>query len=190
VTVGREGTKEPGGAIEIHELPPERLDILADIDRSEHIDTLYTARGGELIARSVDLDVPAWSHDGSGPHSVGALVEGLAPILERGARLLGAEVDGRIAGVAIVEERFDADMAWLVFLHVSRPFRRMGIAHALWDRCVSLAGEAGAHSMYVSATPSDSAVGFYTAMGCHGAPTPHPVLLAEEPEDIHLISPI
>jgi hypothetical protein len=41
--------------------------------------------------------------------------------------------------------------------------------------------------VYVSATPSESAVGFYTSMGFTPTPDPIPELFALEPEDIHMI---
>jgi hypothetical protein len=44
--------------------------------------------------------------------------------------------------------------------------------------------------MYVSATPTGSAVGFYLSRGCHLADPPHPALLASEPDDIHLVCPL
>ena len=80
--------------------------------------------------------------------------------------------------------------AWLAFLHVSREYRRSGVAAALWFAGAEIAANAGATSIYVSATPSGSAIGFYTSRGCQLAETPHPALLAKEPEDIHLICPI
>ena len=55
---------------------------------------------------------------------------------------------------------------------------------------LEIAAAAGAMSMYVSATPSGSAVGFYMSRGCQLAARPHPALFAKEPEDIHLICPI
>lgn len=42
----------------------------------------------------------------------------------------------------------------------------------------------------VSATPSGSAVGFYTSRGCRVVDAPHPELFAKEPEDIHLTCPV
>lgn len=50
-----------------------------------------------------------------------------------------------------------------------------------------MAHEDGATHLYVSATPTGSAVGFYTSKGFAPTDTPHPDLLAEEPEDIHMI---
>jgi hypothetical protein len=53
----------------------------------------------------------------------------------------------------------------LAFLHVSRPFRRKGAAQALWNVAAELSAANGAESMYVSATPTASAVGFYLPTG-------------------------
>ncbi len=101
--------------------------------------------------------------------------------------LLGAFDEEQLAGVAVVDPSFEPRMAWLAFLHVTRPCRRRGAARALWSAAVDLAVAAGAASMYVSATPTGSAVGFYLRQGCRLADPPHPELFAHEPEDIHLI---
>jgi GNAT superfamily N-acetyltransferase len=174
--------------MEVRAMPATDLGRLAEIDRSEHIDTLYEVHGGELVALPADIDVPRWSLEGSGPHTVASFVEGLAPIVDRGATLLGALDQTALAGVAIIEERFEGDMAWLAFMHVSRRFRRAGVGAALWAEAVRLARSAGARSMYVSATPSGSAVSFYLAQGCRLVAEPHPALFEKEPEDIHLIA--
>jgi GNAT superfamily N-acetyltransferase len=71
--------------------------------------------------------------------------------------------EGETAGAAIVDPVFEPPMAWLAWLHVSRPHRRLGVAHALWTEATTLARAAGATSMYISATPTGSAVGFYLA---------------------------
>jgi hypothetical protein len=76
--------------IEIQALPADRLSIIAEIDRSEHVDTLLEARAGELTSRPVDIEVPRWTSEGSGPESVEGFIGFLGPILERGATLLGA----------------------------------------------------------------------------------------------------
>jgi GNAT superfamily N-acetyltransferase len=178
---------EDAGVIEIQELPPERIDLLGEIDRSEHIDQLYEATGGVLASRCVAIDVPAWDTSGSGPHSVTRLLADMQPVLARSAVLLGASATGDLAGIAVVEERYEGTMAWLALLHVSRPHRRRGVATALWDESVTRGRLAGATSMYVSATPSTSAVGFYLSRGCQVPSEPRAELFAKEPEDIHLI---
>lgn len=80
--------------------------------------------------------------------------------------------------------------AWDPNLHLSRPYRRKGVAQALWNVAVDIAVADGAESMYVSATPTGSAVGFYLRQGCRVAQPVHPELFAEEPEDIHLVCPL
>ena len=176
--------------IEVRTLPAVDLARIAEIDRSEHIDILNEVHGGEVVSHAVDIDVPRWSTEGTGPHSIASFIDFLTPLIDRGATLLGAFDQAVLAGVAVIEERFEGDMAWLAFMHVSRQYRRTGVGGALWTEAFRLARAAGARSMYVSATPSGSAVPFYLAMGCQLVAEPHPQLYDAEPEDIHLILPI
>lgn len=106
-----------------------------------------------------------------------------AGVVEQGA----FDDDDELGGIAIVDPGFEPDLAWFAFLHVSRPRRRRGAASALWAESASIARDAGASAMYVSATPTGSAVGFYLRQGCRLADPVHPVLFADEPEDIHLV---
>ena len=73
---------------------------------------------------------------------------------------------------------------------MSRPHRRRGVAHALWVEATALARAAGATSMYISATPTGSAIGFYLAHGAVLADPVHPVLFGYEPDDVHLVAPL
>jgi predicted N-acetyltransferase YhbS len=104
----------------------------------------------------------------------------------RGGVLLGAFDAERTVGLAIVHPSFERLLAWLAFLHVSRSYRRKGAAQALWDAAVDISTAGGAESIYVSATPTESAVGFYLRQGCRLAQPVHPDLFAAEPDDIHL----
>ncbi len=174
--------------IDITVQEPSRLrDLVAGVDRSEVIELNYRVEDGTLVGEQVHWEVPAWDETGDGPHSVNVRVEFLQPILDRGGVLLGATSHGAVAGVAAVEVEFEPGTAWLPFLHVSRRFRRRGVAAELWSEAESLARQGGAASMLVSATPSASAVGFYLSRGCKLADPPHPQLLAKEPEDVHLV---
>jgi len=78
-------------------------------------------------------------------------------------------------------------VAQLALLHVSRAYRRQGIATRLFQEACRLARGDGAEELYVSATPSESAVGFYRSQGCRLAEQVNEELYAEEPEDIHMI---
>ena len=181
---------EVGGAVEIRELGTGDIELIREIDRSEHIDTLYTVKESRLHAESVDLDVPPWDGEGHREHSSARRIKEFKPIVDGGATLLGAFIDDAFAGIAIVGPTFEERTAWFAFLHVSRDYRRKGVASALWVAGVEVAANADANAMYVSATPSGSAVGFYTSRGCKLTEEPHPALFAKEPEDIHLVCPI
>ena len=133
-------------------------------------------------------DIPPWDARGSGEHSVASHVAFCESVVADGATLLGAfNDDGEVMGLATVHPTFEPGLAWLATLHVSRIYRRRGAASALWDAGAALAREAGARSLYVSATPTGSAIGFYLGRGCQLANPVHPVLFAHEPADIHLV---
>jgi GNAT superfamily N-acetyltransferase len=169
----------------------EDVSLVATIDRSEHVDVQYAVIGGRLTEQPVVMgDVPAWDPTGSGPHSVAAHIEFCRAAIAGGGVLLGAFDEATPFGLAVIDPGFEPRLAWLAFLHVSRPHRRRGAASALWDEAADLARAAGASSIYVSATPTGSAVGFYLRQGCRLADPVHPTLFANEPEDIHLVCPL
>jgi ribosomal protein S18 acetylase RimI-like enzyme len=173
--------------VELRRLQAEDMVLVAELDRSEHIDRSYRVEGGRLLFDAVDWDVPGWFTDRQGDHSLANLIETWQPIVAEGAEFFGAFENAAVLGVMIVDPRFQPEVAWLAFLHVGRSHRRRGVAGKLWDRAEHLATAAGALSLYVSATSSGSAVGFYLSRGCELAVEPHPALFAKEPEDIHLL---
>jgi GNAT superfamily N-acetyltransferase len=169
-------------------LPADDVVLVATIDRTEHVDIEYRIVDGELQRVPATIpDIPPWDPIGSGPHSVAAHVAFCESVVARGGILLGAFDDEQAAGLAIIDAAFEPRLAWLAVLHVSRPFRRKGAAQALWNVAVEIAAASGAQSMYVSATPTESAVGFYLKQGCRLAHPVHPGLFAAEPDDIHLV---
>jgi GNAT superfamily N-acetyltransferase len=178
--------------IEIRRLPASEVGVIAGIDRSEHVDVQYEVRGRRIVERPVLMaDIPDWDRVGDGEHSLAHHLRACAEHLTAGGILLAAITgEGETAGAAIVDPVFQPPMAWLAWLHVSRPYRRRGVAHALWTEATALARAAGAASMYISATPTGSAVGFYVAHGAVLADPVHPVLFEQEPDDIHLISSV
>jgi ribosomal protein S18 acetylase RimI-like enzyme len=172
----------------VRKLDADDVSLIATIDRSEHVDVEYAVIGGRLTERPVTMtDIPPWEATGSGPHSVGAKIKFCTPLLADGAVLLGSFDGASPVGLAVLDPSFESRLAWLAFLHVSRPHRRRGAAQGLWNEAVALARAAAAESMYISATPTGSAVGFYLRQGCQLANPPHPALFAKEPEDIHLV---
>ena len=173
--------------VEVKRLRPEDVELVRDIDRSEHVDVQYAVVDGRLVEQPPIIeDVPPWSREGTGEHSVAGHIASCTAVLEGGGVLFGAFDGPEVAGLAIVNPSFEPPLAWLAFLHVSRPHRRKGAGRALWNAAADLARQEGATSMYVSATPTGSAVGFYQRQGCGLADPVHPELFAHEPEDIHL----
>jgi N-acetylglutamate synthase-like GNAT family acetyltransferase len=178
--------------LRVRRLDASDVELVAAIDRSERVETQYRVEAGRLVETPVVLaDIPPWDPLGSGEHSVARHRSFCASILADGAALFGAfDDDGAVMGLATVHPTFEPGLAWLATLHVSRVHRRRGAASALWDASVALARDAGARSLYVSATPTGSAVGFYLGRGCRLADPPHPNLVADEPADIHLVCDI
>ncbi len=162
---------------------------VAEIDRSEQVRVGYRMRDGALAAETVDWSIPPWSVEG-GEHSIEAKVRSWGAELERGGVLLGVFDGGRLTGVAILRYRLTEDLAQLAVLHVSRAYRRQGVGGCLLAEVERLAREEGARGLYVSSAPTESAVGFYLGHGFLPTDTPHPDLLALEPDDIHMTKPL
>ena len=170
----------------IKQMSHSEVTRIAEIDRSEHITLDYVYKDGRLETKPVDWHVPRWANDNS-PNGVSAKIKAWSLLLDKGGVLLGAFEDELLVGFAILRPHLTATMAQLAVLHVSKDYRRKGIARTLTTKIVQLAKEAGATSLYVSATPSQSAVGFYRSQGFELAAKVHPKLYALEPEDIHMI---
>jgi len=169
-------------------LPASDVELVRLIDRTELIDIEYEVVDGRLRERPLTVsEIPAWETSGDGPHSIDFEIRFCREALDEGGLLLGGYVDGDFAGLAVVQPAYEPPLARLTFLHVSRPFRRTGVGTALWAAAVQQCRAASADRMYISATPTGSAVGFYLRQGCTLAIPPHPTLFALEPDDIHLV---
>ncbi len=173
---------------EVRRLGINDIGLIATIDRSEHVEMGYTVVRGRLVERPASMSaIPTWDPVGTGPHSVAATIAFCKPLVAGGAVLLGAFDGDSLCGMAVIDGAFEPSLAWLAFLHVTRPHRRHGVASALWSAAERVAVEAGAESTYVSAAPTESAVGFYLSRGCELAEPIHARLYAMEPDDIHFV---
>lgn len=151
------------------------------------MDYAYEYVDGALERVAVNWDVPAWSTEGTGPHSVANNIETWRPVVADGGMLVGAYEDDELAGLAIVVPEFEPPLAWLAFLHVTAPHRSTGVGTALWLEAEDVSRRAGASQMYVSATSSGPTIDFYLSRGCTLAVDPHPGLYDKEPDDIHFV---
>jgi len=173
--------------ITLRDFQVHELGRFVEIDRSEHVTVVYRVQDGVLVPEAVDSDAVRWSAE-----RVEGFVREFEMCLQSGGMCAGAEDSargGRLAGVAIlsaepVETR--PSLLQLRFMHVSRPYRRQGVAGRLLGRIEREAQRRGAEGLYISATPTGSAVGFYLNRGATLLVPPDPALLAAEPEDIHL----
>jgi GNAT superfamily N-acetyltransferase len=182
---GAECPYDAGVTIVVRTLPSDGLHRFSEIDRAEEIRTIYRQVGTELVPEDVHHSVPTFSLEGE-HHSVEELVRVWQPVVDAGGELLGAFIDERLAGIALLGLEVAPGVWQLALLFVSRPFRQRGVAGALMGEVERLAKDRGAHSLYVSATPSESAVGFYLSRGFRPV-EPIPELFAKEPEDIHML---
>jgi len=151
---------------------------------------LYSYRNGSLEWRAVDIAVPTWLRSGEGEHSVQGHVNAWRPILDKGGTLIGAFESEALAGIAIYRPELEEGMADLAVLHVSRAYRRTGVASRLLDEVVRLSRADGARRLYVSATPSNSAVGFYRSRGFEPTDAPNAAVVGSSslgPDGIHMI---
>jgi GNAT superfamily N-acetyltransferase len=169
-------------------LTRDEVELIWTIDRSEVHDHVYELRDGELVRVPSYFEIPGWR-----PGTAEAEMPGLLDCFDRGGSFLGMFENGEVAGVAVVDSARVGrarDPIQLSYLYVSRTYRGRGVGTRLFDAAASIAREAGAKALYVSATPTENTVNFYLGRGCVLAAEPDPRLLAAEPDDIHLACPL
>lgn len=168
----------------IRPLQRAELPLIWQIDRREVIENIYYLRDGKLFLEPEHYDVPGWP-PGEAEHYTPILLN----CFERGGMFWGAFENNQLIGVAILESKFigsQQDTLQLKFLHVSRDYRKQGIAATLFKIAVEKAKVMGAKKLYISATPSEHTVNYYMRLGCILETEIDPELFALEPEDIHL----
>ena len=171
------------GHIVIRPLSVGRFADVYDIDMREHGDIVYRVVDGHLRADPEERDRPPRTREEWNRH-----IDEWVEMLQAGGQAWGAyETQSRMVGIIVLRRHLTDEMDQLAALFVSRDYRRAGIARRLTELLIATARAAGARRLYVSATPSRSAVGFYRSQGFELARAVHPDLFAREPEDIHMI---
>lgn len=156
-----------------------------EIDVTETGDIVYGLRDGTLVEEHTHWERQPWSTT-----RCEEVAADWRATIDQGGTVLGAFDGDRLVAEAALVPHLTDTKAQLRSLHVSRAYRRQGIAHQLVEQISRMAREAGAQELYVSATPSPSAVGFYSSFGFTPTTMPHPDLLALEPDDIHMTMPL
>lgn len=167
-------------AITIRRLAENDLRLAQGIDVSEDSQGRYRYRDGQLTLEPGEWHRPAWDAR-AWEDNITTWAQ-----VHQWDVVLGAFDGAALIGMASLRYRLTETMAQLVSLHVSRAYRRQGVATRLLHELMRLARESNAREMYVSAASSVSAVGFYTRNGF--APTAHvnQRLFDLEPVDIHM----
>jgi GNAT superfamily N-acetyltransferase len=165
-------------------LARDELSRAREIDVSESGRILYRYAHGEIHAVAQE-----WHRSGWQAAEWEDTIEKWTVQLEWDV-MLGAFAAETLVGIASLRYRLTDTTAQFVSLYVSRQARRQGVATRLTDAIIRLAKESGVQELYVSATPSESAVGFYLKQGFR--PTAHinKELYALEPDDIHMVRPL
>lgn len=145
--------------IHIKKLSSKDLEQVYDIDRSESVQRMYRAEGEVLKSweDSIELsDDPAfWKR----------LLGGWKDEVESGADAYGAFDEDRMAGLAILKHGYQEGVDQIIALYVSAEYRLSGIAKSLYLEMEKAARKSGAKKLFVSTTPTGSAVGFYLSQG-------------------------
>ena len=161
--------------LSLHELAPSRV---AEIDVSEHGDIVYVYADGD-----VQISHEEWARPRRTAEEWKCFVDEWNSEVRSGGAALGAFDGDKLVGIAVVRYGLTDTMAQLTALFVSRDHRRLGVARRLTRAVCSLAKMAGATDLYVSATLSRSAVGFYRSQGFRLADQVYNELYEVEPED-------
>jgi GNAT superfamily N-acetyltransferase len=174
--------------MEMRLLTRDEVELIWTIDRSEVHHHTYELRGGQLVRTANYFEIPGWR-----PDAMEQETQRLLDCFDRGGTFLGQFDAGALVGIGVLESARvgrAGDQMQLAYLYVSRAYRGRGVGMQLFEAAVSLARDAGANALYVSATPTENTVDFYLNRGCVLASEPDPRLLAAEPDDIHLLYPL
>jgi GNAT superfamily N-acetyltransferase len=164
------------------------LTQLAAIDRAEEIDGHYVVEHGALCYVAAPVTVRGWY-----PAEAQGYIERLRDVVCRGGIVVGSWDGEQLVGVAALDVRpvgGDARTMDLDLMHVSRAYRGRGVARRLIAMLAERAAARGATALYISATPTRNTVDAYVRIGARLADPPDPLLLAREPDDIHLLLPL
>jgi GNAT superfamily N-acetyltransferase len=170
--------------ISIRAMSASELPRIAEIDRSERITQQYKQRGETLELIDVDIDAPPWGAPGEA--TVEQRIDGWRRLVHAGGVPLGAFDGDQLIGFAVYMRASSEAPANLAVLHVTKSWRRQGVARDLTNEVVRLARSHGAQRLYVSATPTRGTVDFYTSQGFMPVAAPDERLYALEPDDIHM----
>jgi GNAT superfamily N-acetyltransferase len=167
--------------ISFREMRKNELERVSELDVSEDGALVFKQIRNRIEKHDTEWHRPRW--DAAKCRSI---ADGIISDLESGGVMLGAFDGELLVGVGVVRYRMEEGVAELAGLWVSRDYRRKGVARQLASEIFRLAKDDGAREIYVSAMPSESAMGFYMSQGFRPADNVNEELYKQEPEDIHM----
>jgi len=167
--------------ISFREMSRDEVERVRELDVSEDGGVLFKQTGEDIEKFKSEWHRPRWD-----AAKCKSIAEAIISDLESGGVMLGAFEGELLVGVGVLRSRLEESVAELSGLWVSRNHRRRGIARHLASDIFRLAKEDGAREVYVSATASESAVGFYMNQGFRPTDKVNDELFRQEPEDIHM----
>ena len=173
--------------IEYRQLGPSDLEGSSPIDRSDVWSHWCIVKDGAVV-----LEERTFNHPGFTQTHWDEIVQELKVKLVHDQTLLFGAYDGEtLVGIAGLEtdQRVGRDHNLYNFgpMWIDKAHRGRGIGKQLFVMVRQEAERLNIDGLYVSATPVPGTVDFYTNMGCRLLRDPDPSLLAEEPEDIHMV---
>jgi ribosomal protein S18 acetylase RimI-like enzyme len=168
----------------MEELGLDELARIREIDRSERAEGFFVVEDGSLRLVERDLEIPTWDDA-----EFADAIERLSASLAGGGVTLAIADGPRLVAAAVLGGEFLAGeerRLELVFLHVSRSHRRLGLARRLLDEVCRRARERGAEQLYISSSDVEPAVRFYLGYGCVPAARTDPAIVGRWPTDIQL----
>ncbi len=169
--------------IQVRYMSLEEAERLRELDVSENGDIVYRWVGGEVVSMPQRWTRPRWSSEECSTR----ICRIRQRAAEGGILLVGAFDRDLLVGLALLRPHLSPGVSELAGLWVSRTHRRQGIATRLVQEASELARAAGSAMLYVSATPSRSAVGFYRSRGFLPTLEVNRELYEREPADIHMV---
>ena len=164
----------------IRDMRLDEIGRIAEIDRMEHVDAFYRQSGCDIRLEPITPFDGGWL-------DLPETIEFCRDHMRRGARAIGAFEGEALVGIVMVTPSIAPEMAQLSFLHVTASWRRKGLASRLFAEAKAEVVRGEHRKIYVTATPTRSAVGFYLNAGFKPTQDILPELFELEPEDIHMI---
>jgi GNAT superfamily N-acetyltransferase len=171
-------------SIIIKQLSREDVNLISQIDRTEKVDTWLKVNEGKLALRfKKEYWYAKW-----GPEELKNYIKRISDELDEDGTFIGALDKDSLVGFTLLAHKFlnDEKEMQLIFLYVSKSYRRKGIASRLFSAASKSAKEKGAIRLYISATSSESTINFYLKQGCILSKTVNQRLQELEPWDIQL----